>query len=147
MQNRLNSTGRPAEPQTPPVQPRRRRDPVLLLAAVLALAWLIYSGWTLAARIAGVPNDLTTDALVAQLGAAVEVVMIVPYLIAAVLAVVCSWLAWWLNRRWLALLAAILLIIAVLLGLKNGFGMLPGAMLTFSGAARLKRQKASRRQA
>lgn len=124
-----------------------QREPLLLLAAVAALAWLVYSGWTLAVRIAGVPNDLTTDALMAQLGAAVEVVMIVPYLIAAALAVVCSWLAWWLNRRWLAVLAAILLIVAAALGLRHGLGMLPGAALGFAGSGRLKRQKASRRQA
>lgn len=124
-----------------------KRDPLLLLAAAVALAWLIYSGWTLAARIAAVPNDLTTDALVAQLGAAVEVVMIVPYMISAVLAVVFIWLAWWLNRRWLALVAAIVLCIAVLLGLRHGLGMLPGAVLGFMSSGRLKRQKATRRQA
>lgn len=147
MHNGLNPAGGPCpapHAPTPPVRTRRPREPVLLLAAVLALAWLLFSGWTVADRIAGVPTDRSTDALVAQLGAAVEVVMIVPYFVAAVLAVILSWLGWWLSRRGLALTAAGLLCLATLLGLRNGVGLLPGVVLEFIGASRLKRRKSGR---
>lgn len=141
MHNGLNI---PSHPE-PPHPPCRQRDRVLLLAAVLALGWLLFSIWSVAERVAGVPTDRSADALVAQLGAAVEVVMIVPYFVAAVLAAILSWLSWWLNKRSLALLAGIMLCLAALLGLSNGVGLLPGAALEFAGASRLKRQRTAHR--
>lgn len=125
----------------------RQREPMLLIAAVLALLWLVFSLWRMASRVAGVPDDFTWDALIAQLGTAVEVVMIVPYFAVAVPAVILIWLAWWLDRRALALMAGILLLIAAVLGLRHGFGMLPGALLGFAGSGSLKRRRSSCGQA
>lgn len=87
----------------------KKRNVLLLVAAILGSAYLIY----LVCYMAGAPVDTRDSA--ADAGTAIAMMMIMPYALLTGLAVIFNWIAWALSKRWAALTAGILYAVAILM--------------------------------
>ena len=87
----------------------KKRNVLLLIAAILGSAYLIY----LVSYMAGAPMDTGNSA--ADAGTAIAMMMIMPHALLTGLAVIFNWVGWALSKRWAALTAGILYAVAILM--------------------------------
>ncbi len=87
----------------------KKRNVLLLVAALLGSAYLIY----LVSYIAAAPVSMGNSA--ADAGTAIAMMMIMPHAALTGLAVIFNWIGWGLNKRWAALTAGILYAVAIVM--------------------------------
>lgn len=87
----------------------KKRNVLLLVAAILGSAYLIY----LVSYMAAAP--VSTGYSAADAGTAIAMMMIMPHAALTGLAVIFNWIAWALSKRWAALTAGILYAVAILM--------------------------------
>lgn len=87
----------------------KKRNALLLVAAILGSAYLIY----LVSYMAGAP--VITGNSAADAGTAIAMMMIMPHAALTGLAVIFNWIGWGLNKRWAALTAGILYAVAIVM--------------------------------
>lgn len=87
----------------------KKRNVLLLVAAVIGSAYLIY----LISYMAGAPTSTGNSAKDA--GTALAMMLIMPHALLTGLAVIFNWIGWATNKRWGALTAGILYAVAILL--------------------------------
>ena len=113
------------------VETKKKRPTVLLVAAIIATAWIIFGFYSFSNAASGASE------VAEQIGAAIAGAMIIPFLIIASLGVLFNWLGWALQKRGFAITAGILYCVS-LISITYTFGLIPSIVLSFIGVAKLK---------
>ena len=113
------------------VETKKKRPTVLLVAAIIATAWIIFGFYSFYNAASGASE------VAEQIGAAIAGAMIIPFLIIASLGVLFNWLGWALQKRGFAITAGILYCVS-LISITYTFGLIPSIVLSFIGVAKLK---------
>lgn len=140
---------RPAYQQPEKVQRRgggvadffKRRDVVVLISAIICMAWLLTSYTIIGDMLNAAPTGDSAEELGAALGTAIGAAMTIPFFIIAFIGQVFNWVAWLTSRKGFALTAGILYCVSLLFGFTYGLGMIPCIVLAFIGYARLKKRQ------
>ncbi|MBQ8537700.1 MAG: hypothetical protein IJ461_09905 [Clostridia bacterium] len=141
------------QPQPVPPQAQRRprsqqqgfapqtlqRNKLLLISGIIAAIWFIVVCSSFASLMNAPSAGDEWDQMAYEIGTGIGLAMQVPFLIAAFIAAVFNWLAWFTSKKGFALTAGILFGVAFLLGIGNGFGFIPCIILSFMGYAKLKK--------
>lgn len=135
--------------QAQPVQRRgggflaffKRRDVLLLIAAIICTAWLLISYNAVGDMLNAAPTGETWEELGEAMGTAIGAAMTIPFFILAFIGQIANWVAWLTNRKGFAMTAGILYCISLVFGFSYGLGMLPCIVLAFIGYARLKKRQ------
>lgn len=119
----------------------KRRDVLLLIAAIICTVWLLISYNTIGGLLEANQPGETAEELGAAVGTAIGAAMTIPFFILAFIGQVFNWLGWIFNRRGFALTAGILYCVSLVFGFSYGLGIIPCIVLAFIGYARLKKKQ------
>lgn len=119
----------------------KRRDVLLLIAAIICTVWLLISYNTIGGLLEANQPGETAEELGAAVGTAIGAAMTIPFFILAFIGQVFNWLGWIFNRRGFALTAGILYCVSLVFGFSYGMGIIPCIVLAFIGYARLKKKQ------
>lgn len=115
----------------------KKRNVLLLVAAILGSAYLIY----LVSYMAAAP--VSTGNSAADAGTAIAMMMIMPHAALTGLAVVFNWIGWGLNKRWAALTAGILYAVAIVMMFMYFMFVVVEMVLCFVAFAQLSKEIAA----
>lgn len=112
-----------------------KRSKLLLIAAILSTAYLIYTFSYFTGTVA--ESGDTAEAV----GAGIATALVAPHMFVLFVGVVFNWIGWLAKATWAALTGGILYCIAALLFLLYSPFLLLQIIFSFVGYAKLKKQK------
>lgn len=130
----------PAPIQRRPARPRAVRSRLLLAAGIIATMALAYVLWYL---FTSADSALQSDDAAYGLGTIIAVRLALPFAVASAVGTMFTWLAYFLNKRALALAAGILFSVAIILMLPWFFMDIVQMILCYVAYARMRRAGAS----
>lgn len=118
----------------------RGKDKLLLISAVISSAWLIISFCIIMGAVNASPAGANEwEQLGRQIGSAMALTILVPFLALTFVGAIFNWLAWGTGRKGLALTAGILFAVSLIFGFTYALGVIPCVVLSFVGYSRLKK--------
>ena len=128
-------------PRKPARKPGNGKDKVLLISAIISTAWLVISIFVIRGALNSAPTGGNEfEAIGYQIGAAIALRMLAPFLVLTLAGTVFNWLAWAGSKKGFALTAGILFAVSLLFGYSYVIGIIPCVVLAFVGYSRLKRR-------
>jgi len=119
------------------------KDKVLLISAIISTAWLVISIFVIRGALNSAPTGGNEfEAIGYQIGAAIALRMLAPFLVLTLAGTVFNWLAWAGSKKGFALTAGILFAVSLLFGYSYVIGIIPCVVLAFVGYSRLRKQAA-----
>jgi hypothetical protein len=118
---------------------RTRRDPFLLVSAILGLAYsiylIVYFGGIQSASLSGASE--TFEDVGKQIAGVLAVRMVTPHIVAACVGAILNAAAWFMRNKWLALGAVLAYAVAAVLFFAYALIVLPMIVLALVGFVRL----------
>lgn len=122
-------------------RPASGKDKVLLISAIISTAWLVISFFIIRGALNAAPTGGNEfEAIGYQIGAAIALRMLAPFLVLTFAGVIFNWLAWAGSKKGFALTAGILFAVSLLFGYSYVIGIIPCVVLAFVGYSRLKKR-------
>ena len=113
----------------------KNKNVCLIISVIIAVCWVFVG----IAAMAGVSGDLNSGDTAAEIGTAIGMTLLMPYLIVSSIGALLHTIGGFTYKRGLILSGLIIECVGLLLGITWGFGYIPAILFGFIGYAKIKK--------